>query len=138
MEHFTVNPLLNRASQMAERLHANGPLSVIPIPLIINIITTIINAVMQCRQPQPSPTPSADIKAYVEKKYDATTGKYDDHLLQRMRFQAWAAGMKNHTKLNAEQREALAIESLDEARRGAPETLAAIDFACEHYATITD
>ena len=123
-----MNPLMNRATKMAERLHSEGqPLGVIPISIIITIITSLVQAIMQCMVPNPTPTPAAHIKDYVTKHYDATTGKYDEYLVKRMKRQAKLAGKRNNQPLDDAQQNALALESLDEARRGQPEVMAAID-----------
>lgn len=123
-----MNPLMNRAAKMAEKLHSQA-LAAIPINIIITIITSLINAVMQCKMPDPTPTPAKNIQDYVTKRYDPTTGKYDPYLLKRMKRQAKLAGKRNHQELSEVECLALALESLEQARHGEPEALAAIDQA---------
>ena len=128
MEHFRMNPLMNRAARMAEKLHSEA-LAAIPINIIITIITSLINAIMQCKLPDPSPTPGKNIQEYVTKRYNAETKRYDPYLVRRMKRQAKLAGMRNHHVLSDVECLAIALESLEQARIGEDETLAAIDQA---------
>lgn len=105
-----------RAGRIARRLQGAKSLAAFPITVLIPIITTLIQAVMQCWQPK-DPAKTAE---YVNAKWNEQTGEYDDQLLRRMKRQALLAGRHSEPRqhFTGEQCEEIALASLDEARTG--------------------
>lgn len=119
----------HRVYAMARNLTFEGaPCAVIPLPIIISIITSMIQAIISCFNPAPSPTPAKEVQDYVRSKYNEATKTYDEHLMRRMLYQARKSGRRQDpaVSLTTEQQTAMAFEALEQARLGAQETEIAI------------
>ena len=126
-----------KATAMAESLKANGDLFVvIPIASLISIIVSMIQAIMNCFQPDPAPTPAKSVQDYVNAHYK--DGQYTPRLVRRMKVQAYAAARKHKVKINDQQAEALAIKSLDEARLGDSDTQESINHFAQFAADVPE
>lgn len=99
------------AQRIVERVQASGnQVGFDPASLML-ILTSIVPMIVSCFNKPPK-----DTAAYVASKYDANTGEYDPALVRQLSMRIRKKARKDRVKMTADEIEATAIATLDEAR----------------------
>lgn len=103
----------SRAEGISRRLVGSAWVGIDPIT-IITIVATLIQLIMKCVQPNPTPSPAMMLKEKIA-KHRNEDGTYDSRFLRQTKRQAYLAGRRHGQRLTDEQQEQMALSAFEEA-----------------------